>query len=216
MTEVLMSAEHASIAASAAPSCWSCGKPLEPGTLFCAGCQAVQPPGQMDHFARLGLRRGYALDPAALDRAYFGLQRRLHPDRFARRQPGERAISQQQAAALNEAYETLKNPIRRAHYLAEQIGVDLPGEGRTIDAPQLLMEAMEAREALLEAGTVADVQALEQRSRDDRAAAIDTLSDLFARADHAGIRHAILRLAYLDKFVEEARARRLNLGSAGP
>jgi molecular chaperone HscB len=212
-----MSAEHASIAATQTPVCWSCGKPLDAaGVPFCAACQAVQPPGQMDHFARLGLERAFAVDLATLDRAYFGLQRRLHPDRFARKPPRERAISQQQAAALNEAYETLKNPIRRARYLAEQMGVDLPGDGRTIDDPALLMEAMEAREALAEAGSVADVQALEQTSRDDRTAAIEGLSDLFATADHAGIRRAILRLAYLDKFVEEARARRLNLGSAGP
>jgi molecular chaperone HscB len=170
----------------------------------------------MDHFARLGLERGYAVDLATLDRAYFGLQRRLHPDRFARKSPRERAISQQQAAALNEAYETLKNPVRRARYLASEMDVDLPGDGRTIDDPELLMEAMEAREALAEAGLVAEVQALEQKSRDDRAAAIGALSALFANADHAGIRRAILRLAYLDKFVEEARARRLNLGSAGP
>ena len=209
-----MSAEHASIAAS--PVCWSCAQALDAGVPFCGACQAVQPPGQMNHFARLGLVRDYAVDLAALDRAYFALQRRLHPDRFARKPPRERAISQQQAAALNEAYETLKNPIRRARYLAEQIGVDLPGDGRTIDDPALLMEAMEAREALAEAGSVADVQSLEKTSRDERTAAIDTLSGLFAKADHAGIRRAILRLAYLDKFVEEARSRRLNLGSAGP
>jgi len=156
-----MSAEHASIAATRAPTCWSCGKPVEAGAPFCAACQAVQPPGQMDHFARLGLTRGYAVDLAALDRAYFGLQRQLHPDRFARKPPRERAISQQQAAALNEAYETLKNPIRRARYLAAELGVDLPGDGRTIDDPELLMEAMEAREALTEAGSAAEVQALE-------------------------------------------------------
>lgn len=198
------------------PVCWSCAQPLDADALFCAGCQAVQPPGQLDHFARLGLPRSFALDAAALDRAYFALQRRLHPDRFARKPPRERAISQQQAAALNEAYETLKNPVRRARYLAELDGVDLPGDGRTIDDPALLMEAMEAREALAEADTVAAVQALEQKTRDERAAEIDTLGGLFERADKGGIRHAILRLAYLDKFVEEARSRRLNLGSAGP
>jgi molecular chaperone HscB len=211
-----MSAEHASIAATQTPACWSCGVPLESAAPFCAACQTVQPPGQMDHFARLGLARGYTLDLAALDRAYFALQRRLHPDRFVRKQPRERAISQQQAAALNEAYETLKHPIRRARYLAELMGVDLPGDGRTIDDPALLMETMEAREALAEASSVAAVEALEAKSRDERAAAIDALRDLFAKADQPGIRRAILRLAYLDKFVEEARARRLNLGSAGP
>ena len=63
--------------------------------LFCATCGAVQPPGQTDHFARLGLALGYAVDPALLDRRYFERQRLLHPDRFATRTPRERALSQQ-------------------------------------------------------------------------------------------------------------------------
>lgn len=192
--------------------CWSCARPLDAEALFCAGCQALQPPGQRDHFARLGLPRRFALDPAALDRSYFALQRQLHPDRFAGKSARERAISQQQAAALNEAYETLKNPVHRARYLAELAGVDMPGDGRTVDDPALLIEAMEAREALADAQSVGDVQTLEQRSRGDRSAQIDNLSALFDAGDKDAIRRAILRLAYLDKFVEEARARRLNLG----
>lgn len=196
---------------SGAAPCWSCASVLSAQALFCHACGAVQPPRQADHFARLGLPQRYDLEPSALDRQYFGFQRRLHPDRFARKPPRERALSQAQAAALNEAYETLKAPLRRAAYLAGLRGVDLPGDGRTIDDPDLLMEAMESREDLLEARSLEEVDKLAAQARAIHALGLAALGDLFLRGDAAAIRKTVLRLRYLEKFADEARARRANL-----
>ena len=114
----------------------------------------------MDHFARLGLPAALDLEPASLDRAYFALQRQWHPDRFVAKPAAERARASTEAAALNDAYRTLKDPLSRAVYLAELSGVEMPGDGKTIDDPELLMEAMEAREELHEAGSAEAVDAL--------------------------------------------------------
>ena len=165
----------------------------------------------MDHFARLGLPAALDLEPAALDRVYFALQRQWHPDRFVGRAPEERAKASTEAAALNDAYRTLKDPLSRAVYFAELNGVPLPGDGKTIDDPDLLMEAMEAREALHEAASAAAVDVLAAKAREDMQAALAGLANLFLRADKPAIRKALLRLRYLDKFAEEARARRTNL-----
>ena len=165
----------------------------------------------MDHFARLGLPAALDLEPESLDRAYFALQRRWHPDRFANRPADERAGASTEAAALNDAYRTLKDPLRRAVYLAGLKGVALPGDGETIDDPDLLMEVMEAREALHDAESVAVVDELVGKARDDMRACLADLGDLFLRDDKPAIRKALLRLRYLDKFVEEARARRANV-----
>ena len=120
MTQVDLSSPGLSLVA-----CWSCKGPVAPRALFCSTCGAVQPPGNADHFTRLGLRPGYGLEAADLDRQYFGFQRRLHPDRFASRTAKERALSQQQATALNEAYETLKDPLKRAAYMLRLAGLVL-------------------------------------------------------------------------------------------
>ena len=165
----------------------------------------------MDHFARLGLPAALDLEPAALDRAYFALQRQWHPDRFVGRPSEERATASTEAAALNDAYRTLKDPLSRAVYFAQLKGVKLPGDGKTIDDPDLLMEAMEAREALQEAEDAAAVDALAAQARADMQAALASLGSLFLRDDKPAIRKALLRLRYLDKFAEEARARRTNL-----
>jgi molecular chaperone HscB len=168
----------------------------------------------MDHFARLGLPAALELEPASLDRAYFALQRQWHPDRFVAKPAEERARASTQAAALNDAYRTLKDPLSRAFYLAELRGVDLPGDGKTIDDPELLMEAMEAREELHEASTIEAVEALAAKVRDDMKKSLDGLGSLFLANDKGAIRKALLRLRYLDKFAEEARARRINLERA--
>jgi molecular chaperone HscB len=165
----------------------------------------------MDHFARLGLPAALDLEPASLDRAYFALQRQWHPDRFANRPADERARASTEAAGLNDAYRTLKDPLSRAVYLAELRGVALPGDGKTIDDPDLLMEAMEAREALHEAENIEAIDRLATKARDDMKGSLGELGSLFLRDDKPAIRKALLRLRYLDKFAEEARARRTNL-----
>jgi molecular chaperone HscB len=168
----------------------------------------------MDHFARLGLPAALDLEPAALDRAYFALQRQWHPDRFVAKPAEQRARASAEAAALNDAYRTLKDPISRATYLASLKGVEMPGDGKTIDDPELLMEAIEAREALHEAETVETVDTLAAKATNELRHALGGLGDLFLANDKVAIRKALLRLRYLDKFAEEARAKRANLEQA--
>jgi molecular chaperone HscB len=165
----------------------------------------------MDHFARLGLPAALDLEPGRLDKAYFALQRQWHPDRFVAKPPEERARASTEAAALNDAYRTLKDPLSRAVYFAGLNGVELPGDGKTIDDPELLMEAMEAREELHEASTVEAVIGLAAKARDEMQRTLSGLGSLFLRDDKPALRKALLRLRYLDKFAEEARARRTNL-----
>jgi molecular chaperone HscB len=165
----------------------------------------------MDHFARLGLPAALDLDARVLDKAYFAGQRQWHPDRFVSKPPAERARASVEAAALNDAYRTLKDPLGRAVYLAELNGVELPGDGKTIDDPELLMEAMEAREELHDAGTSERVETLAAKAREDMQKALADLGSLFLANDRPAIRKALLRLRYLDKLAEEARARRTNL-----
>lgn len=165
----------------------------------------------MDHFARLGLPAALDIDAPTLDRAYFDKQRQWHPDRFVSKPPEERSRASAEAASLNEAYRTLKDPLARAVYLAELKGVKLPGDGKTIDDPDLLMEAMDAREELQEASSVAEVEALARFAREDLEKGLVDLRRMFEANDRGAIKSTLLRLRYLDKFADEARARRTNL-----
>lgn len=205
-------------AAAKAPdvvACWSCKGPVKAGNPFCDTCQAVQPPGQVDHFRRLGFDRVFDLDLSELDRKYFDLQRRLHPDRFATRASRERALSQAQAVALNEAYETLKDVLRRADYLLEVRGVEqMPNGCHLVNDQALLMESMELREALAEAETAADVDKVANRAAGDINVCVADLSGAFRVFDMERACYLVTRLKYLTKLAAEARHRRARFAAA--
>jgi molecular chaperone HscB len=190
-------------------SCWSCHGPVAVLALFCHVCGAIQPPGQADHFRRLGLVPRFDLDAGELTRRYVAFQQRLHPDRFGRKSAKERALAEQHTVSLNEAYEALKDPVRRGAYLLQLAGRISPtAESRTIDDPVLLMEAMERREALSEAATLDAVAALAAEAAGAEAATLQALAVAFAAQDLDAAMRLLTRLRYLRKFAEEARARR--------
>ena len=86
----------------------------------------------------------------------------VHPDRLVGRSARERAYAASHSANLNDAWTTLRDPLNRALYLCQLLGIDLASrDGRFADAPQLLQENMELHEALMEAaGDMAATAAL--------------------------------------------------------
>jgi len=85
-----------------------------------------------NHFELFGLPVAFEVDMTRLAETYRELQRALHPDRFANASDRERRLSVQQAARVNEAYQILRSPLRRARYLLELRGVEFdepPGSG---------------------------------------------------------------------------------------
>jgi molecular chaperone HscB len=198
-------------------ACWSCRGPVAGIALFCHGCGAVQPPGQRDHFARLGLPRGFEIDDGELDRRYFALQRNLHPDRFARRPARERAIAESQSASVNQAYETLKDPLSRAGYLLELAGRrSAATHAATVMDEALLSEVMENREALMEAEDVEAVDRLAAKALASGISCLAQLAGAFARDDLGAAERLATQLRYWRKLGEEARAKRRRLEGTAP
>ncbi len=202
-------------AGGASPSCWSCAGPVGARALFCHTCGAIQPPRAIDHFARLGLQPVFDLDGAELERRYFAFQRSFHPDRFASKSARERAFSLQHAVGLNEAYEVLKSPLKRAEYMLELEGHAIAGDGgATIDDPELLMEAMEMREELGATGDTAAADAVLAKVRGEIEGCVCELAAAFAAGDIERAVRLTTRYKYLDKLMEEARHRRFRLAGA--
>ncbi len=84
-----------------------------------------------NHFELFGLPARFAVDTAALEARYLELQREVHPDRFAAASQAEQRVSTQLATRVNEAYQTLKSPLKRAGYLLQLRGVDPQFETNT-------------------------------------------------------------------------------------
>ena len=117
----------------AALSCWSCAAPFGEGqsASFCAACGKVQPAAQVDYFAFFGLPRKLNLDVKPLEKNFYELSRKLHPDLSARASAQEQEWSLQQSSLLNDAYRTLKDPIKRTQYLLHLEGVELEEQSKS-------------------------------------------------------------------------------------
>ena len=114
---------------SAVPvACWSCSVARNASTLFCPNCSKIQPPATGDYFAVFGLQPRLNLDLDALERDFHRLSRRLHPDRFARASDSEKEWSLADTALLNDAYRTLKDPLKRTEYVLKLHGAEIGEE----------------------------------------------------------------------------------------
>ena len=103
----------------------------------------------------------YAVDAARLEAGYRELQSRVHPDRFASATEAERRAAMQWAAAANEAYRTLRDPVERGRYLLGLKGFDTEEETNTSMPADFLMQQMEWRESAAGARAAGDAAALE-------------------------------------------------------
>lgn len=108
-----------------------------------------------DFFALFDLPRSFDVDLNALAECYREAQRAVHPDKFANASEAERRLSVQVAARVNEGYRTLKDPLARARYLLELLGVELDDMDTAFDGA-FLMEQMELRERLADVKGSAD------------------------------------------------------------
>jgi len=160
-----------------------------------------------DFFTLFGLPARYEVDEAALDAAYRTVQSQAHPDRFANAGDAERRVAMQWAAHANEAYRTLRQPLKRAIYLLHLRGVDIQAESNTAMAPEFLMQQMEWREALQEAVEGRAVDQLDRLLRDlrqekrDRHAALGALLDA---GDNAAAGAAARQLMFIEKIEHDA------------
>jgi molecular chaperone HscB len=159
-----------------------------------------------NHFELFNLPARFDIDMTALDTAYRDVQGRVHPDRFVNAGDTERRVAMQWATRANEAYQTLKNPLKRARYLVELYGIDLQTESNTAMPMDFLMQQMEWREALGDARAAKDAGALDEidaqlkRERKDRLAKIGRELDA-GQYEQAG--QDIRALMFIEKFGDE-------------
>ena len=106
---------------------------------------------QSDDFELFGLPRQFAQDRAAVDERWKQLQREAHPDRFAAQGAAAQRVAMQWSVRINEAYQRLKDPLKRAAYLCELAGAPINAEKNTAMPREFLMEQMAWREELEEA-----------------------------------------------------------------
>ena len=161
---------------------------------------------QASDFELFGLPERFDVDLGELDAKWKQLQGAAHPDRFATETAAAQRIAMQWAVRINEAYRRLKNPLARAAYLCSLHGVDLEAESNTAMPPAFLMQQMEWRDALSEAGTLDAVDALSDEvlaSRNGTLKALQAQIDGSATVDWRAVAGTVRGLMFVDKIMSD-------------
>jgi molecular chaperone HscB len=160
-----------------------------------------------DHFELLGLVRRQDVDDDELERVYRDIQSRVHPDKHAHQGDAERRLAMQWATRVNEAYLTLKSPLKRAEYLLRLVGHDPEIERNTAMPMDFLVQQMEWRESVEEARHAADVDRLDGFHRTLRAEMAAQYAELAQtldlKHDYASGAHIVRQLMFKEKLLHE-------------
>lgn len=167
---------------------------------------------QSDDFELMGLPRQFALDRALLDERWKALQKQAHPDRFAGEGGVAQRVAMQWSVRINEAYQRLKQPLKRAAYLCELYGAPVRAEDNTAMPTAFLMQQMEWREALDDAVSEDDVESLSLEVASVKRTMLQKCEQLLAApAGAAEAVQTVRSLMFVERFEQDIERRREQL-----
>ncbi len=159
-----------------------------------------------DHFALFDLPKRFEVDARALDEAYRAVQTQVHPDRFAAAGEAQKRVAMQWASQANDAYQTLRQPLKRAIYLLHLRGIEVKAEDNTAMEPAFLMQQMEWREQIEDAAAARNLDELEGLGRDlrnDARVRFEKLASLLDSGADQGAAQAVRQLMFIERVTED-------------
>jgi molecular chaperone HscB len=164
-------------------------------------------------FELFGLPQRFAQERAEIDARWKELQREAHPDKFAAQGAAAQRVALQWSVRINEAYQRLKDPLRRAAYLCELQGAPIDAHSNTAMPGEFLLEQMDWREALEEADSEEELDALTHRVQARRRAMLAHIGQLLDEEnDPAGAAQQVRALMFIERFASDIEARLAQLG----
>ena len=163
---------------------------------------------QSTDFELFDIPAQFAQDRSVLDAKWKDLQREAHPDKFAAQGAAAQRIAMQWSVRINEAYNRLKDPLKRATYLCELNGAPIEAHTNTAMPPAFMMMQIEWREALEEAETSEELEEIEHKTvnyKREQLSKIEQLIDL--KHDYPAAANEVRALMFVARFVGEIEAR---------
>jgi len=162
----------------------------------------------INFFELFGIPQKFALDMGALEQRYFELQREYHPDRVAKKSAAERSQAMMQSMGVNEAYQTLKSPLKRAEHLLALHNISIgDNKGAAKPSQELLADILERREQLQGAADEQVLAVMDTSAKKDIEETLLELAQAFDANDLQVATEAALKLSYLTKLLEDIRLR---------
>ena len=163
---------------------------------------------QSNDFELFGLAPQFVQDRQAIDTRWKDLQREAHPDKFVAQGAAAQRLAMQWSVRINEAYQRLKDPLKRAAYLCELNAAPVNAENNTAMPTEFLMQQMAWREARDEASSSAELDDLGEQvhsARRDVLQKIEQLLDL--EHDYPKAVQQVRALMFIERFERDVQAR---------
>ncbi|EEY68151.1 uncharacterized protein PITG_04539 [Phytophthora infestans T30-4] len=194
------------------PDCWKCHHATDCCSFFCKSCNAIQPIDKgchCDYFEMFKVPKNFNLEQRSIEKTYWNLQKRLHPDLYGSKSEFEKELSAVNAAVINDAYKMLKKPNTRVKYLLALHGIDALGEtASTAVDPELLMQTMEIRERIAEALDVDTLHEIRKEVSEHIDTIINKLGEVYDKdQDLESTKQYAVELQYMVKCAEEIDVR---------
>jgi molecular chaperone HscB len=155
----------------------------------------------------------FAQDRATLDARWKELQREAHPDRFAAQGAVAQRVAMQWSVRINEAYQRLKDPIKRASYICQLNGAPIDAEHNTAMPAEFLMQQMEWRESLDDAHDAQALEALHDEVDATRRRALSSLDWLIdEKGAYPEAAAQVRALMFIERFAKDVEAKLDHLG----
>ena len=168
---------------------------------------------QSNDFELFGVPMRFAQDRTGIDARWKALQREAHPDRFAAQGAAAQRIAMQWSVRINEAYQRLRDPLKRAAYLCELHGAPVQAENNTAMSGSFLMQQIAWRESLDDAGAAAELDALAREVAGEREKALIACEHLIDDAgDFAAAAQQVRALMFIQRFEDDVQDRIDRLG----
>ena len=163
---------------------------------------------QSDDFELFGLVQRFAQDRASIDARWKDLQREAHPDKFSAQGAAAQRLAMQWSVRINEAYQRLKDPLKRAAYLCELHGVAVNAENNTAMPAAFLMQQMEWREALDDAVSTSEVEEIDKQVMSARLEMLKNCERLLDdESDYQQAAQQVRSLMFVERFAHDIETR---------
>ena len=170
---------------------------------------------QSNDFELFDVPERFAQDRAALDARWKDLQREAHPDKFAAQGAAAQRVAMQWSVRINEAYQRLKDPLKRAAYLCELHGAPISAENNTAMPSAFLMQQMEWRESLDDATSAAALEGLADEVLQAQKSALKAFEALIdQQCDYLAAAQQVRALMFIQRFDQDVQNRLDALSSA--
>ena len=163
---------------------------------------------QSSDFELFDLKKKFSQDRAAIDARWKQLQQEAHPDKFAAQGASAQRTAMQWSVRINEAYQRLKDPVKRAAYLCELNGTPINAENNTAMPASFLMQQIEWREALDEAKTFENTHQIALQANEYmREQLLNLEQSIDAKNDFKLAVEQVRSLMFVERFLSEVDAR---------